>query len=88
MYIETTKKNSYYNDDLRFKELIAYLKYVVEDLFKNYFKIKELILSLSNRFNKEEICNCHRHKKEMLDENRSLSNIKNSPSVKSGEYEL
>ena len=35
----------------------------------------------------EIICNCSCHKKvEMLDENRSLSNITNSPSVKSGEY--
>lgn len=33
------------------------------------------------------ICNCECHKKEMLDEKRSLSNIINSPSAKSGEYE-
>ena len=34
------------------------------------------------------ICNCNCHKKKMLDEVRSLSNITNSPSVKSGEYEI
>jgi hypothetical protein len=33
------------------------------------------------------ICNCSCHKKvEMLDENSSLSNITNSPSVRSGKY--
>ena len=87
MYIEPIKKNSYCSYDVRFKELIAYLNYVDKHLFNHYFKIKELILKLDNHLDEEKICNYNCHKKWMLDESRSLSNIKNSPSVKSGEHD-
>jgi len=87
MSIEKTKKNDYYSNDLKFKELVTYRKYVVDDLFNQYFKIKKLILNLANHLDKEETCNRLCHKKQMLDESRSLSNIKNSPSVKSGEHD-
>ncbi len=42
-----------------------------------------------NGFGFEIICICKCHKKElMLDENRNLSNTKNSPTCRKGEYNV
>lgn len=45
----------------------------------------------SNKWNGlgfEVICTCDCHKKMMLDESCSLSNTKNSPSCRNGEYNV
>ena len=85
MCIETIEENDSDSDDLSFKSLIAVLKNVA-DLFNRYLKFKKLILNLVYQLDKEGICKCHHHKKWMLEEIRSLSNIRNSTPIQSEEY--